>query len=91
MKIVSLETVYTALIERFKMPLLAAFSQLNCISYIYTQIYNSMHILEHLSICFRLCYHASFIDELAIVLSTWYTLDPQIKVILSTLAIALKA
>jgi len=73
------------------MPLSAAFSQLNCTSYIYTQIRNSMHILEHLSICFKLCCHASFVDKSAIVLSTWNTLDPQIRVILSTLAIASKA
>ena len=73
------------------MPLSAALSQLNCTSYMYTQIRNGMHILEHLSTCFRLCRHAGFVDESAAVLSTWNTLDPQIKVILSTLAIALKA
>jgi hypothetical protein len=50
-----------------------------------------MHILEHLSTCFRLCYHASFVDESAVVLSTWNTLDPQIRVVLSTIAIASKA
>jgi hypothetical protein len=91
MKTASLEIVCTALIERFKMPSSAALSQLNCTSYIYTQIRNSMHILEHLSTCFKLCRHASFVDESAAVLSTWNTLDPQIRVILSTIAIASKA
>ena len=73
------------------MPSSAALSQLNCTSYTYIQIRNSMHILEHLSTCFKLCRHASFVDESAIVLSTQNTLDPQIRVILSTLAIATKA
>jgi hypothetical protein len=91
MKTASLKTVYTTLIERFKMPLSAALSQLNCTSYIYTQIRNSMHISKHLFTCFKLCRHASFVDESAIVLSTWNTLDPQIRVILSALAIASKA
>ena len=90
-KTASLEIVYTTLIERFKMPLSAALSQLNCTSYIYTQIHNSMHILEHLSICFKLCYHAGFVDKSAVVLSTWNTLNPQIRVILSNLAIVSKA
>jgi hypothetical protein len=91
MKTASLETVCTALIERFKMPSSAALSQLNCTSYMYTQIRNGMHISEHLSTCFRLCRHASFVDESAVVLSTWNTLDPQIRVVLSTSATATKA
>jgi hypothetical protein len=70
MKTAFLETVCSALIKRFKMPLLAAFSQLNYISYAYIQIYNSMHILKHLSTCFKLCCQASFVDESAAVLST---------------------
>ena len=73
------------------MPLSAALSQLNCTSYTYVQIHNSMYILEHLSTRFKLCHHASFVDKSAAVLSTWNTLDPQIRVVLSTSAIASKA
>ena len=86
MKTARLETVCDTLIERFKMPSSSALDQLNRSYYAYVQIRNGKHISEHLSTCFRLCRHAGFKDESSVVLSTWNTLDAQIRVVLGALS-----
>jgi hypothetical protein len=66
------------------MPASTALNQVTTSHFMYLQIRNGIHIVEHLATCFRLTRYAGFTSEYCVVLTVWDTLDPQIRVILNT-------